>query len=129
MWSWVKTFPCNAALNVGTTGVPKFKTDTSESLLAGHDCAVPGRNSPAPARHEPLILMSAGAAVGGAATGGLGGDLPGWFGWERKSPRGGVGFIVVLAALGLAIWVLILLCRAGDAGANRFGDPAPRAPG
>jgi uncharacterized membrane protein YhaH (DUF805 family) len=35
----------------------------------------------------------------------------------------------VLAALGLAIWVLILLCRAGDAGANRFGDPAPRAPG
>jgi|HubBroStandDraft_5_1064220.scaffolds.fasta_scaffold154941_2 uncharacterized membrane protein YhaH (DUF805 family) len=34
-----------------------------------------------------------------------------------------------LAALGLAIWVLVLLCRAGDAGTNRYGDPAPTTPG
>jgi uncharacterized membrane protein YhaH (DUF805 family) len=41
---------------------------------------------------------------------------------------GGLGFIVMLAALGLAIWVLTLLCRAGNAGANRFGVPARPRP-
>jgi uncharacterized membrane protein YhaH (DUF805 family) len=31
--------------------------------------------------------------------------------------------------LGFAVWVLILLCREGDAGPNRFGDSAPTTPG
>jgi hypothetical protein len=35
----------------------------------------------------------------------------------------------MLAVLGLAIWVLVLLCRAGDAGTNRYGDPEPTTPG
>jgi uncharacterized membrane protein YhaH (DUF805 family) len=35
----------------------------------------------------------------------------------------------VLATLGFAVWVLILLCREGDAGPNRFGESAPTTPG
>jgi hypothetical protein len=60
---------------------------------------------------------------------GLAATYPGGLAGRGNHLAGGVGFIVVLAALGLATWVLILLCRAGDAAANRFGDPAPRAPG
>jgi hypothetical protein len=33
-----------------------------------------------------------------------------------------LGFVV------LAIWVIGLFCRAGDAGPNRYGDPVPRKP-
>ena len=36
--------------------------------------------------------------------------------------------VFLLAFLGLAIWVLILFCREGDAGPNRYGDPAPTIP-
>jgi uncharacterized membrane protein YhaH (DUF805 family) len=36
--------------------------------------------------------------------------------------------ILVLAMLGLAIWLVVLYCRQGDAGPNRFGDPAPITP-
>jgi uncharacterized membrane protein YhaH (DUF805 family) len=37
--------------------------------------------------------------------------------------------VLLLASLGYAIWLLILLCRQSDAGPNRYGDPAPTTPG
>ena len=47
----------------------------------------------------------------------------------RAGPAvGAFAVIGVLAMLGFAVWVLILLCREGDAGPNRFGDSAPTAP-
>jgi hypothetical protein len=42
---------------------------------------------------------------------------------------GAFAVIAVLALLGFAVWVLILLARVGDAGPNRFGDSAPTTPG
>jgi uncharacterized membrane protein YhaH (DUF805 family) len=36
--------------------------------------------------------------------------------------------IYLLGFFGLAVWLLILYCRAGDPGPNRFGDPAPTVP-
>jgi uncharacterized membrane protein YhaH (DUF805 family) len=42
---------------------------------------------------------------------------------------GAFAVIAVLATLGFAVWVLILLARVGDAGPNRFGDSAPTTPG
>ncbi|MGB9330060.1 MAG: DUF805 domain-containing protein [Steroidobacteraceae bacterium] len=42
---------------------------------------------------------------------------------------GAFAVIAVLAMLGFAVWVLILLCREGDAGLNRFGASAPTTPG
>jgi uncharacterized membrane protein YhaH (DUF805 family) len=36
---------------------------------------------------------------------------------------------IALAFFGLVIWLLILLSRQGDAGPNRYGDPAPTTPG
>jgi len=48
----------------------------------------------------------------------------------KAGPAVGVfAVIAVLAMLGFAVWVLILLCREGDAGPNRFGDSAPTTPG
>jgi hypothetical protein len=48
----------------------------------------------------------------------------------RGNPlMGGLGFVMLLAVVGLSVWVLILLCRAGDANPNRFGDTAPTTPG
>jgi uncharacterized membrane protein YhaH (DUF805 family) len=37
--------------------------------------------------------------------------------------------ISLLAFFGLVIWLLILYCRKGDAGPNRYGDPVPTTPG
>lgn len=36
--------------------------------------------------------------------------------------------LLLLLFLELAVWLLILLCRTGDAGPNRYGDPAPITP-
>jgi uncharacterized membrane protein YhaH (DUF805 family) len=48
---------------------------------------------------------------------------------KASSAAVGFAFVLVLAMLGFAVWVLILLCREGDAGPNRFGDSAPTTPG
>ena len=37
--------------------------------------------------------------------------------------------LMVSAAAGLVLWVLTVLCRIGDPGPNRYGDPAPTTPG
>jgi hypothetical protein len=47
----------------------------------------------------------------------------------KGSPAGASAVLLSLATLGFAVWVLILLARAGDAGPNRYGDPAPTTPG
>jgi uncharacterized membrane protein YhaH (DUF805 family) len=43
-----------------------------------------------------------------------------------------IAFLLLLGALvafGLGIRLLVLYCRKGDAGPNRYGDPAPTTPG
>jgi uncharacterized membrane protein YhaH (DUF805 family) len=39
-----------------------------------------------------------------------------------------IALVIFLTLLVLAIRVLFLMCRAGDSGPNRFGDPAPTTP-
>jgi uncharacterized membrane protein YhaH (DUF805 family) len=44
----------------------------------------------------------------------------------------GLGLFVLislLVLLVLALWVTYLLCKRGDTGANRYGDPGPVSPG
>jgi uncharacterized membrane protein YhaH (DUF805 family) len=49
-------------------------------------------------------------------------------GWKGNPAAALVFVVLLLAFLGLVIWLIILLCREGDAGPNRYGDPAPTTP-
>lgn len=55
-------------------------------------------------------------------------------GWSKPAfARGNLALGVaavglLLASLVLTVWLIVLLCRGGDPGPNRYGDPAPTAP-
>jgi uncharacterized membrane protein YhaH (DUF805 family) len=46
----------------------------------------------------------------------------------RLSHAGALRGVLLLAFFGLSILVIILLARKGDAGPNRYGEPAPTTP-
>jgi uncharacterized membrane protein YhaH (DUF805 family) len=51
-------------------------------------------------------------------------------GFAKESALGLVfAYPLVVAAIVLFIYQLVLLCRPGDLGPNRYGDPAPTTPG
>jgi uncharacterized membrane protein YhaH (DUF805 family) len=50
--------------------------------------------------------------------------------WLKGSSAALLVFVTLLLAFfGLVIWLLILMCRKGDTGPNRYGDPAPMMSG
>jgi uncharacterized membrane protein YhaH (DUF805 family) len=51
---------------------------------------------------------------------------PPWLKGNRAAAL--VAGVLVFALFGLVIRLLVLLCRKGESGPNRYGDPAPTAP-
>lgn len=128
-WFYLFTFLCNAALYIATAGSPGSRLTLRGLFWLA--TIIPSFAVTSRRLHDtghsfwwalaPLFVVLPVAGLTFAYPGGL-------------TRRGnyvacGLGFLVMLAVLALAVWVLILLCRTGDAGANRFGDPAPTTPG
>jgi uncharacterized membrane protein YhaH (DUF805 family) len=148
MWSWVKHCFANYAVFNGRAGRPEYWWFYLFTLLGGFGikllmprslalafeglfwlvCVIPNLAVTSRRLHDtehslwwalsPMLVAILLIAVGVASRASL-----------KGSPAGASAVLLSLATLGFAVWVLILLARVGDAGPNRYGDPAPTTPG
>jgi uncharacterized membrane protein YhaH (DUF805 family) len=128
-WFYLFTLLCSLVLYIVTTGAPGSRVTLRGLFWLA--TIIPSLAVTSRRLHDtdhsfwwalaPLFVVAPLAGLSLAYRGGLAA--------RGNHLAGGLGFLMVLAVLGVAVWVLILLCRAGDAGANRFGEPAPTTPG
>ena len=150
MWGWVKDCVANYAVFNGRAGRPEYWWFYLFTFLGSFVTYIIGRRAPVIGVSFQGLFWLATVLPSLAVTSRRLHDTDHSFWWVlspmlvmiplvalavanrtglKAGPAiGAFAIIAVFAMLGFTIWVLVLLCLKGDAGPNRYGDPAPVSP-